>query len=59
MNIETETNFDGKLIIDNKGAAGQATLVGQSPWDVQLFTWQDALDDLFAERGLQVIPEAV
>jgi hypothetical protein len=59
MNIETESNFDGKLIIDNKTAAGQPTLVGQSPWDIQPFKWSDALQDLFDERGLQVIQEII
>lgn len=58
MNTATEANFDGKLVLDNKDAVTLPTLVNAPPWDAQPFTWQDALQDLFDERGLQVIPES-
>lgn len=58
MNTATEANFDGKLVLDNKGDAGQPTLVNVPPWDIEPFTmYGGALPDLFTERGLQVIPD--
>lgn len=50
-NMETEINFEGELVADNKAES----LVGLPPWDVQPFTFQDALNDLFISDGLQVI----
>lgn len=56
-NIPLAQYFQGELIEDNKGAVSLPTLVGVPPWDTTPFTMQDALADLFTERGLQVIPD--
>lgn len=56
-NTTLPQNFDGKLLLTNKDAAGQPDIVGVAPWDTQPFSMQDALADLYTERGLQEIVE--
>lgn len=56
-NTTLPQNFDGKLLLTNKDTAGQPDIVGVAPWDTQPFSMQDALADLFDERGLIVISE--
>jgi len=54
LNVDTPTGFEGKLLKTNDAIA-PIVQPGTPPWDTTPFTWQDALDDLLADRGLQVI----
>lgn len=46
--------FIGQLMKTND-AIEPLVVPGQPPWDTTPFTLQDALDDLYADRGLQLI----
>lgn len=54
-NTTLPQHFDGKLLLTNKAVVEEPDIVGVSPWDVEPFDFQDALGDIFAEKGLQVI----
>jgi hypothetical protein len=46
--------FVGQLLKTND-AIEPLVVPGEPPWDTTPFTLQDALDDLYADRGLQLI----
>ncbi len=52
-NIDLPQYFAGELIQDNR----DPTLENVPPWDTIPFTMADALDNVFADRGLNVIPD--
>lgn len=52
-NIPLPMHFQGELLLVGGGADD---IVGVPPWDMQPFTFQDALERLNIEAGLQVIP---
>ena len=51
-NIPLPQHFQGELLLVGGGADN---IVGVPPWDTQPFTFQDALERLNIEAGLQVI----
>lgn len=55
-NTALPQHFDGELLLTNKEAKGESDIVGIPPWDIEPFDFQDALQDMFDEAGLQVIP---
>lgn len=55
-NTTLPMHFDGELLLVGGGAVD---IVGSPPWDTQPFTFQDALERLNIEAGLQVIPDLV